>query len=84
MKIRQILIITSSIILLFLFILTGTLSYEAGKNFGVENAEKIRSENQLKTEKFTKKRKTVLVSKVKNKLVKNNIRSSGKFAHQTM
>lgn len=78
MKIRQILIITSSIILLFLFILTGTLSYEAGKEFGVENAEKIRSENQLKTEKFTKKRKTVLVSKVKNKLVKNNIRSSGK------
>jgi hypothetical protein len=78
MNIRKILIIISSVVLLVLFVVVSSLSYNAGKNYGVSNAEAIRTANARSSETHEQQIKSVLVSKVNNSLVKNNISSSGR------
>ena len=78
MNIRKTLIIISSGILLVLFVVVSSLSYNAGKNYGVSNAEAIRTANARSSETHEQQIKSVLVSKVNNSLVKNNISSSGR------
>ena len=78
MNIRKTLIIISSGVLLVLFVVVSSLSYNAGKNYGVSNAEAIRTANARSSETHEQQIKSVLVSKVNNSLVKNNISSSGR------
>ena len=57
---------------------TNCANYNAGKNYGVSNAEAIRIANARSSESHEQQIKSVLVSKVNNSLVKNNISSSGR------
>jgi len=78
MKMRKILIITTSIIILLLFVLVASISYNTGKNYGVANAEAIRVAKTKSEKIHQKKVKSVLVTKVKNTNNKSIISSSGR------
>lgn len=80
MNIRRILIITVSVIILLLFGLVASTSYNTGVKYGVKNAENIRKEQAKKAETYKKTVKSVLVTKVKNKKIKNQIRSTGRVS----
>ncbi len=79
MKIRKILITIVSAIILALFAITASISYNIGKNYGVANAEMIRSNRAKTAEMHTKEIKSVLVTKVKNTKINNLINSSGRL-----
>ena len=78
MSIRKTLIITVSIIILLLFGMIASISYNSGMSYGVKNAETIRAENSKAAETHKKKIKSVLVTKVKNTTHKNQINSTGR------
>lgn len=78
MNIRKILIIVTSAIVIILFALSSSISYNAGKNYGVTNAETIRTANTKITEAHKQEMKSVLVTKIKNSNIKNEINSSGR------
>jgi len=78
MNTRKILIIIASTIILLLFGLISSISYNTGMNYGVTNAETIRTKRAKVAETHTKKIKTVLVTKVKNTTIKNQINSAGR------
>jgi len=79
MKIRKILITIVSAIILGLFAITASISYNIGMNYGVENAEMIRTNRAKTAEMHTKEVKSVLVTKVKNTKINNLINSSGRL-----
>ena len=78
MKIRKVLIITTAITILLLFLFTSRISYDAGIKYGVKNAEKIRKDQAKNTETYTKKIRSVFVTKVNNTKIQNQISSSGR------
>ena len=78
MNTRKILIIIASTIILLLFGLISSISYNTGMNYGVTNAETIRTKRAKVAETHTKQIKTVLVTKVKNTTIKNQINSAGR------
>ena len=78
MNIRKTLIIVTSAIVIILFALLSSISYNAGKNYGVTNAETIRTANKKITEAHKQEIKSVLVTKIKNSNIKNEINSSGR------
>ena len=78
MNLRKILIIVASSIIILLFVLVSSISYNTGMNYGVTNAETIRKEQAKKVETYKKSVKSVLTTKVKNKKIKNQIRSTGR------
>lgn len=78
MNIRKTLIITVSIIILLLFGIIASISYNSGMSYGVKNAETIRAENSKAAEAHKKEIKSVLVTKVKNTTLKNQINSTGR------
>ena len=75
---RKILIIISSILILILFGIVSTVSYDMGISYGVENAEKIRSENNKESIEIEKEIPTVNFKTVKNEISKIKINSSGR------
>ena len=79
MKIRKILITIVSAIILGLFAITASISYNIGMNYGVANAEMIRTNRAKTAEMHTKEVKSVLVTKVKNTKINNLINSSGRL-----
>ena len=78
MNIRKILIITTSLAILTLLVFSSMLSYNAGKSYGVKNAEEIRIANTKTSINNKQKTKSVLVSQVKNTKMTNQIKSSGR------
>tara|TARA_B100001758_G_C18416862_1_gene620774 strand:+ start:2113 stop:3273 length:1161 start_codon:yes stop_codon:yes gene_type:complete len=78
MNIRKTLIIITSVSILLLFILASSISYNFGLDYGVKNAEKIRDSRAKSAQKHEKQVKTVLVRKVKNDKIKNQINSTGR------
>ena len=78
MNIRKILIIIVSIIILLLFGLVSSISYNAGMSYGVDNAETIRASKAKAEENHEKHVKSVLVTKITNSQIKNEINSSGR------
>jgi multidrug efflux pump subunit AcrA (membrane-fusion protein) len=78
MNIRKILIITVSIVIVLLFGITASISYNSGMSYGVTNAETIRSEKAKTAETHQKEVKSVLVAKVKNTRIENRISSTGR------
>ena len=78
MNIRKTLIIVVSIIILILFALTASISYNIGMSYGVKNAETIRTKKAKSAETHEKEVKSVLASKVKNMKIKNQINSTGR------
>jgi multidrug efflux pump subunit AcrA (membrane-fusion protein) len=78
MNIRKILIIISGCILLVILVVVSSVSYNAGKNYGVSNAEIIRAANARSSETHEQQIKSVLVKEVNNSLVKHKISSSGR------
>ena len=79
MKIRKILITIVSVIILSLFAIIASISYNIGMNYGVTNAENIRTNRAQTAEMHTKQVKSVLVTKVKNTKINNLINSSGRL-----
>ncbi len=79
MKIRKILITIVSVIILSLFAIIASISYNIGMNYGVTNAEIIRTNRAKTAEMHTKQVKSVLVTKVKNTKINNLINSSGRL-----
>ena len=65
MNIRKVIIIAVSAITLLVFVITAIISYNFGMNYGVTNAETIRTKRAKKAETHSKEIKSVLVSKVK-------------------
>ena len=78
MNIRKILIIIVSAIILLLFALVASISYNTGMSYGVKNAETIRNENTITAEINKQEVKSVLVTKVNNTGIKNQITSTGR------
>ena len=78
MNIRKTIIVVLSAIILILFGLVSSISYESGMNYGERNAETIRIENAKSAEIHEKQIKSVLVKKVKNTKIKNKISSTGR------
>ena len=78
MNIRKTLIIIVSAIILLLFGLVSSISYNTGMNYGVTNAETIRATKAKTTETHEQEVKSVLVTKVKNTEIKNQINSTGR------
>ena len=78
MNIRKILIITTSLAILTLLVFSSMVSYNAGKSYGVKNAEEIRIANTKTSINNKQKPKSVLVSQVKNTKMTNQIKSSGR------
>ena len=78
MNIRKVIIITVSAITLLVFVMTAIISYNFGMNYGVTNAETIRTKRAKKAETHSKEIKSVLVSKVKNSTIRKKINSSGR------
>ena len=78
MNIRKVIIITVSAITLLVFVMTAVFSYNFGMNYGVDNAETIRTKRAKKAETHSKEIKSVLVSKVKNSTIRKKINSSGR------
>ena len=80
MNIRKTLIIIVSIIILLLFGLVSSISYNTGMSYGVDNAETIRASKAKAEETHEHLVKSVLVTKIKNSQIKNKINSSGRVA----
>ena len=78
MNIRKTLIIIVSIIILLLFGLVSSISYNAGMSYGVDNAEKIRASKAKSEETHEQHVKSVIVTKITNSQIKNEINSSGR------
>jgi membrane fusion protein (multidrug efflux system) len=78
MNIRKTLIIIVSIIILLLFGLVSSISYNAGMSYGVDNAETIRASKAKAEETHEQHVKSVLVTKITNSQIKNEINSSGR------
>ncbi len=78
MNIRKILIIIVSTIILLLFVIISSISYNAGISYGVTNAEIIRAKKAKTGEEHEKEIKSVLVTKVNNTKIRNQIVSSGR------
>ena len=78
MNIRKILIIIVSAIILLLFALVASISYNTGMSYGVKNAETIRNEKAITAEINKQEVKSVLVTKVNNTGIKNQITSTGR------
>ena len=78
MNIRKTLIIIVSIVIILLFGLVSSISYNSGMKYGVDNAETIRA-SKAKTEQTHEQLvKSVLVKKITNSQIKNEINSSGR------
>ena len=75
---RKILIIILSILILILFGVVGSVSYDMGISYGVKNAEKIRSENNKESIDIEKEIPTVNFKTAKNEISKIKINSSGR------
>ena len=75
---RKLLIIISSILILILFGVIGSVSYDMGISYGVKNAEKIRSESNKESINIEKEIPTVNCKTVKNEISKIKINSSGR------
>jgi membrane fusion protein (multidrug efflux system) len=78
MNIRKTLIIIVSAIILLLFVLVSSISYNAGMSYGTTNAETIRAEKAKTAEAHEKEIKSVLVTKVNNTKIRSQIISSGR------
>ena len=78
MNIRKTLIIIVSIIILLFFGLVSSISYNAGMSYGVDNAEKIRASKAKSEETHEQHVKSVIVTKISNSQIKNEINSSGR------
>ncbi|MAO33783.1 MAG: hypothetical protein CMD03_03395 [Flavobacteriales bacterium] len=78
MNIRKVIIIAVSAITLLVFVITAIISYNFGMNYGVTNAETIRTKRAKKAETHSKEIKSVLVSKVTNSTIRKKINSSGR------
>ena len=78
MNIRKTLIIIVSAIILLLFVLVASISYNAGMSYGVINAETIRTKKAKTAATHQKEVKSVLVTKVNNIKIKNQISSTGR------
>ena len=78
MNIRKTLIIIVSIIILLFFGLVSSISYNAGMSYGVDNAEKIRASKAKSEETHEQHVKSVIVTKITNSQIKNEINSSGR------
>lgn len=78
MNIRKTLIIIVSIIILLLFGIVSSISYNSGMSYGVDNAETIRASKAKSEENHEKHVKSVLVTKITNSQIKNEINSSGR------
>ena len=78
MNIRKTLIIIVSTIILLLFVIISSISYNAGISHGVTNAEIIRAKKAKTGEEYEKEIKSVLVTKVNNTKIRNQIVSSGR------
>jgi hypothetical protein len=78
MNIRKTLIIIVSIIILLLFGLVSSISYNAGMSYGVDNAETIRASKAKAEQTHEQLVKSVLVKKITNSQIKNEINSSGR------
>jgi multidrug efflux pump subunit AcrA (membrane-fusion protein) len=77
-NIRKTLIIVVSSIILLLFGLVSSISYNAGMNYGEQNAEGIRTSKAKTGETHKKHIKSVIVAKVVNSEIQNIISSSGR------
>tara|TARA_Y100001954_G_scaffold107980_1_gene117367 strand:+ start:6607 stop:7770 length:1164 start_codon:yes stop_codon:yes gene_type:complete len=75
---RKILIIISSVVVIILFGVVSSLSYDMGISYGVKNAEKIRSENIKDSIEIEKEIPTVNFKTAKNEISKIKINSSGR------
>ncbi len=78
MNIRKTLIIIVSVIILLLFGLVSSISYNAGMTYGADNAETIRASKAKAEETHEQLVKSVLVTKITNSQIKNKINSSGR------
>lgn len=78
MNIRKTLIIIVSIVILLLFGLVSSISYNFGMSYGVDNAETIRASKAKAEETHEQLVKSVLVTKITNSKIKNEINSSGR------
>ena len=78
MKIRHLLIIVTITLIIIAFGIASYISYNIGINYGEENAETIRSEKIKDSTSYIEQEKIVNVIKVKNKLNKQIIESSGR------
>ena len=75
---RKILIIISSVVIIILFGIVGSVSYDMGISYGVKNAEKIRSEKNNESIDIEKEVPTVNFKTAKNEISKIKINSSGR------
>ena len=78
MKIRKVLIIITSSIIVLMFILVSSISYNLGISYGEENAEKIRENRTSNNSTYKKAIKGVNVINIKNKNIPSKIFSSGR------
>ena len=78
MKIRKVLIIITSSIIVLMFILVSSISYNLGISYGEENAEKIREDRTSNNSTYKKTIKAVNVINIKNKNIPSKIFSSGR------
>ena len=78
MKIRHVLIIVSSIILMIIIYYIGYYSYKMGIDYGVQNAEDIRKEKEIKAEKDTIGPKYVKTALINNQTRPLTISSFGR------
>ena len=80
MKIRHVLIIVSSIILMIIIYYIGYYSYKMGIDYGVQNAEDIRKEKEIKAENDTTGPKYVKTVLINNQTRPLTISSFGRVA----
>ena len=78
MNIRKTLIIIVSIVIILLFGLVSSISYNSGMKYGVDNAETIRASKAKAEQTHEQLVKSVLVKKITNSQIKNEINSSGR------
>jgi len=78
MKIRKILIIVVSVVILLMFILVSSVSYNMGMSYGEQNAEAIREAGITDSLFHDKMIKSVSVIKVNNSDLQSEITSSGR------
>jgi len=78
MKIRQLLIIIVTVLILISFAIISSISYDMGVDYGEENAETIRLEKKTDSVDHEKTIKLVSVTKVNNSNISNEIVVSGR------
>ena len=78
MKIRQLLIIIVTVLILISFAIISSISYDMGVDYGEENAETIRLEKKTDSVEHEKIIKLVSVTKVNNSNISNEIVVSGR------